>query len=455
MELLQKLKSKFRGIFKNDGAQTMTLERLERLFSGGISVSSFGGRASDLSEITYYTCLKVLSESLGKLPCYLIDDEKRRIHNNPVSYVLAVCPNEYQTPSQFFTYLEFCRNHYGNAYAYIQRDPYNGKPVSLLPLEPRRVQIWINNTDKYLSRRYLYIYSDIGGKQYEISPDEMLHVKAWLTDDNLLVGRSAREILATSLAGAKASSEFLNDLYQRGLLARACVKYVGDLRPASQEALLNRIEEQANFNGRRMIALPVGFDIQRLDLNLTDSQFFELKRFSAQQIAAVFGVEPNQLNDYSKASYANSVAQNLSFYVDTLLPIVNNYEQEFRVKLLSSAEIRKGWKVKFNINAILRPDPSAQATIMATMLANGVYTLDEVRGMLDMPPHEDGLGSTPLLNAAYKPLKDIEQEEEEQPEETPPIDDTSTEDTTAEDTTDDADDDTTEEVNADVTDNKE
>lgn len=384
----------------------MSVDRLNSLFSTGGDVI-FGSRSSDLSEITYYTCLKVLSESVGKLPCYVIDEDKKRLDGHAVNYTLNVRPNEYQTPSQFFTYLEFCRNHYGNCYVYIQRG-LNGQPENLLPLDPHRVQLWVNNTAVFTDRSYYYVYSDIGGKQFSILPDDMLHVKAWLTEDNLLIGRSAREILATSLAGARASSEFLNDLYQHGLLARACIKYVGDLKPASQEALLNRLEEQANMHGRRMIALPVGFDVQKLDLNLTDSQFFELKRFSAQQIAAVFGVEPNQLNDYSKASYANSVAQNLSFYVDTLLPIVTNYEQEFRTKLLTHDEINKGLKVKFNINAILRPDPATQADIITKLIANGVYTLDEARGWLDMPPHEDGTGNQPLINAAYKPLKDIE-----------------------------------------------
>lgn len=415
MALLQRLTEKLRGVFKNQIPRGATFSSLNDFFT----VGAFGRGTSDLSEITYYTCLKVLSESLGKLPCYVIDEEKRRVRGHEVNYALNVRPNEYQTPSQFFTYLEFCRNHYGNCYAFIQRDR-RGAIEKLLPLDPRQVQIWINNTAHFTRRFFYYRYSDVGGQQYYIAPEDMLHVKAWLADDTLLVGRSAREMLATSLAGAKASSEYLNDLYQHGLVARAVVKYIGDLKASSQEILLTRLEEQANAHGRRMIALPIGFDIQPLDMKLTDTQFFELKRFSAQQIAAVFGVEPNQLNDYSKASYANSVAQNLSFYVDTLLPIVTNYEQEFRTKLLTRSEISKGLKVKFNINVILRPDPSAQANIISTFVANGLYTLDEARGWLDMPPHENGIGEMPLINAAYKPLEDIGAEEPAPSEEAPP-----------------------------------
>ena len=37
---------------------------------------------------------------------------------------------------------------------------------------------------------------------------------------------------------------------------------------------------------------------QPLDIKLSDSQFFELKKYTALQIAAAFGVKPNQINDY-------------------------------------------------------------------------------------------------------------------------------------------------------------
>ena len=404
MSRWQALKARVMSVFRNVASERhMTIGRLNDFFTAG----SYGSTADALSEITYYTCLKVLSESVGKMPMYLIDEHKRRIADHALNALLANRPNDFQTPSRFFTLMEFWRNHFGNAYAYIKRDP-RGALESLLPLDPRRVQVWINNTTHWTSRRFYYSYTDpLRGSIEYIKPEEMIHVTSWLLDDNQLLGRSVREILATSLAGAKASNEFLNDLYQRGLLARAVIKYVGDLKPASQEALLNRLEEQANANGRRMIALPIGFDIQSLDMKLTDTQFFDLRRYSAQQIAAAFGVEPIQLNDYSKASYQNSTAQNLSFYVDTLLVIVSQYEQEFRAKLLTPAETKAGWRLKFNVGVILRADPSAQAEIIAKLLATGVYTIDEARALLDREPCEDELGKTHLINGAYRQLKEL------------------------------------------------
>lgn len=364
------------------------------------------GKGADLAEVTYFVCIKTLSEAMSKLPLYLIDREKRRQTSHEISRLIGIEPNAYQTFSQLMAATEYSRNHYGNAYIYVNRDA-SGKLETLIPLDAWRVQVWIDNTSELTARRYYYMYSDVRGQIYSFKPGEVLHFKNWLTDENLLIGRSTREILATSLKGMKASTAFLNDLYQRGLIARAYVKYIGDLKPTMQEELLNRLEEQARTNSRRMIALPVGFDIQPLDLKLTDSQFSELRQYSALQIAAAFGIKPNFLNDYSKSSYANSSMQNLTFLTDTLLSIVVGYEQELTRKLLTSTEQAAGYRFKFNTNILLRSDPSAQAEIISKLLANGVYTIDEARGLLDREPCTDAIGSEHLINAAYKKLSEV------------------------------------------------
>ena len=351
MALLQKIKSKLVSLKKvfnsTGGGNTITMSQIMEMFSGSYNAEL----GTDLSEIVYFTCLKVLSESLGKMPCYLMDSDKRRISNHNAIWFLTVKPNEYQTPAQFFTYNEFNRNHYGNAYNYINR--VDGKISGLYPLDPRCVQIWVNNSESFTERPYYYFYTDTRtGKSYYFTPEDILHFKSWLTDDSGLAGKSVREILASSFNGAKASTKFLNNLYQNGLTASAVVKYSGDLKQESQDKLLDNIIAQSKENGRRLITLPIGFDIQKLDMSLADSQFFELKKYTALQIAAAFGISPDQINDLTKSSYASSAAQQLAFLQNTLLFIITNYEQELNCKLLTRQEISSGLHFKFNQNVL-------------------------------------------------------------------------------------------------------
>lgn len=398
MKLLDKIKKKIRN--SSDSADVISLSTINELFFN--NQANTGG--PDISEITYFTCLKTLAESIGKMPLYLMDDNKNRIMDHDVMQLFNVQPNQYMTPIQFFTYLEYCRNHYGNAYAYIAMN--GGKFIGIYSLDPRRIEIWVNNTEEFTRRSFYYRYMDErNGNSYWFLPDEIIHVKSWITGDSGLSGKSVREILATNMAGSKASQKFLNDLYQKGLTANAVVKYVGDLSKEKQSLLLSRIEEQARENGRRIITLPIGFDIQTLDLKLTDSQFYELKKYNALQIAAAFGIKPNNLNDYSKSSYANSSAQNLSFYVDTLLYNITLYEQELNRKLLTRKEQNNGLEFKFNVKVILRGDPTQQADVLQKLVSTSIYSPNDARRQLDIPPTKGG--DVHIVNGSYVALQDI------------------------------------------------
>jgi HK97 family phage portal protein len=130
--------------------------------------------------------------------------------------------------------------------------------------------------------------------------------------------------------------------------------------------------------------------LEPLNIKLTDSQFFELKKYTALQIAGAFGIKPNQINDYEKSSYANSEMQNISFYIDTELYILKQYEEEINYKMLDPAERQDGKYFKFNENVILRTDAKSQATILTGYVQNGIYTPNEARSLRDLPRKEGG-----------------------------------------------------------------
>lgn len=395
MKLWDNLKKKF-----SNSDAGVSLAEINDLFFN--SANKVGG--ADLAEITYFTCLKTLSENLGKMPVYLMDVDKNRVVRHETNRVLGVAPNSVMSPIQFFSQLEYCRNHFGNAYAYIER--HNAKLTAMHILDPRKVQVWVNDTEDFTARGFYYRYFDTrSGKEYWIEPEDILHIKAWITEESGYVGKSVREILAANMAGNKAAQDFLVNLYAHGLTANTVIKYMGDLSRENQKAMLRHIEAQARDENRRMIMLPIGTDIQTLDLKLTDSQFYELRKYNALQIAAAFGVNPDHLNDYTKSSYNNSAMQNLQFYVNTLLYNVTLYEQEMNRKLLTRAEQERGLGFKFNVWTILRGDPSQQADILQKLVQSSIYSPNEARSKLDAPPTKGG--DVHMVNGSYVRLEDI------------------------------------------------
>jgi HK97 family phage portal protein len=146
-----------------------------------------------------------------------------------------------------------------------------------------------------------------------------MHFKTSMTFDGI-TGIPVKDILKTTVEGSLESQKFMNNLYKTGLTGKAVLEYTGDLNKDAKDRLVKGFEEFANGskNAGKIIPVPLGMKLVPLDIKLTDSQFFELKKYTALQIAAAFGIKPNQINDYEKSSYASAEAQNLAFYVDTL-----------------------------------------------------------------------------------------------------------------------------------------
>lgn len=362
--------------------QRITLEQLVDLLDLG------GVPRSKLSEATYFTCLKVLSEGVGKLPLKLLRtstgqgvEEER---GDPLYRVLRYRPNRLLTATRFWTDMEMSRNHFGNAYARIDG---SGASLALWQLPSPQVQVWWDNRHILSDReRVWYIWSAPDGQRYKLSDEEVLHFRTWLSLDGV-TGLSVQEILRTTIDGNMKSQQMLNKLYENGFTAKAAVQYTGDLNADLERRFMAGLEDYATGKvdtSKNLIPIPLGSKIEPLNIKLTDGQFIEVKKYSALQVAAAFGVKPNQINDYEKSSYASSEAQQLAFLTDTLLWIIKDYEEEITAKLVPEERQAAGVAAKFNTAVILRADTKTQIDSMAQAVSNSIYTPDEARAYLDM-----------------------------------------------------------------------
>ncbi len=370
-----------------------------------------------VSEVTYFTCLKMLSETLGKMPLKFRQDTEKgvqRVKSNKVHSILRTRPNAIMTPSTFWATIEQNRNHYGNAYVWIRRkfkkQKFGGiEEIQDLWIMPsNNVQVLLDDQGYFGAKgRIWYLYTDkYSAEQYLFNSDDVMHFKTSYSFDGVL-GVPVREILKTTLEGGLESQTFMNNLYKSGLTAKAVLEYTGDLNTEAKERLVKGFEDFANGskNSGKIIPVPLGMKLVPLDIKLTDSQFFELKKFNALQIAGAFGIKPNQLNDYEKSSYSNSEMQQLSFYVDTVLFILKQYEEELNYKLLTKDEIENGYHFKFNEKVLLRTDSKTQMEILAKGVNNGLIKPNEGRDELGYPATEGG--DQLVMNGNYIPITDI------------------------------------------------
>ena len=376
-----------------------------------------------LGEVTYFTCLKMLSETLGKMPIKFYQKAEQGIEEagiNATYSLLKTRPNPQMTPSIFWTTVENNRNHYGNAYVWIEKEfkrkKYGGdieiKNLWIMPSSDTTVIVDDKGVFGTTGDIYYWYTDRYSGESYLFPSGDVMHFKTSMSFDGL-TGAPVRDILKETIQGGLESQILMSNLYKGGLTARAALQYTGDLSPKLEKKLVARLEEYANGanNAGKFIPIPIGMKLEPLNIKLTDSQFFELKKYSALQIAGAFGIKPNQINDYEKSSYANSEMQNISFYIDTELYILKQYEEEINYKLLEPSETAEGKYFKFNENVILRTDAKSQAEILTSYIQNGIYTPNEARSFLNKPRVEGG--DALICNGNYIKVADIGNDQEE------------------------------------------
>lgn len=354
---------------------------------------------SELSEATYFACLKVLSETLGKLPLKLLKHNENNgvtvCRTHPLYRVLNERPNKFMTATTFWSTVEYNRNHHGNAYVLINTKKKSNKvETSLWVLPSDCVEIWYDDAKKINDIPDIYYRYSCTAGTFTFGSEEILHFKTSSTFDGI-TGMSVRERLKSTIIGNNKAQELVNQMYDNGFTAKAVVQYTSSLSDENAKEFAKGIEKFATGKYsdeelKNIIPIPLGATLTPLNIKLADNQFIEVKKYSALQIASAFGIKPYQIGDYEKSSYSSAEAQQLSFYIDTMLYIIKQYEEEISYKLLSDEEESEGYHFKFNVAVILRADQKTQVETLSKGVSNFIYTPNEARAFLDLEAKEGG-----------------------------------------------------------------
>lgn len=368
-----------------------------------------------MAETTYFTCIKVLSEAIGKMPLKLYEetaDGIKRAEMTDTYRLLSLRPNSYMTATTFWTLCEMFCQHYGNAYVWIDGEikragRYGGRYQinGFYPMHPNNVTILVDDAGVFGTTGciyYQYTNPDTGAMTI-LRDSEVLHFKSWYTEDGI-VGLPVRKILSDVIDGANSASAYESNLYKNGLTASMVMQYTGNYDQKKIAEIQRKFADRLTGPQAAGKVIPVPLDLQLtpLNLSLTDAQFVELRKYTALQIGAAFGVKSSALNDLENSKYASSEYESIAFLVDTLLPRLKMFEEEINAKVLTPKEYKAGMYYKFNEKVLLRTDSKTQSEILRNYVQGGIYTPNECRHLLDLQSIEGG--DTLLINGSYVPI---------------------------------------------------
>ncbi|KXZ40016.1 phage portal protein, HK97 family [Alkalithermobacter thermoalcaliphilus JW-YL-7 = DSM 7308] len=386
--------NRFKNLFKTKN-EVVNIDNPALLEWLGIETNDLKGKNA-LKQATVYACVKILSDSIAKLPLKVYQENEgiRKAKDHYIYPLLKLRPNPYMSAIDFWKCVETQRNIYGNAYVWVEyakRGKNAGKIIGLYPIDTTKVQMYVDEKGVINSQNKIYyVVTDNLGNQYKVMPDEMLHFKGFTYDG--IVGISPIEYLKMLIENAGSSTEFLNNSFKNGMQVKGIVHYIGDLNLEAERKFREKFEQMANGlkNANKVALLPIGYRFEPISLTMADAQFIENTQLTIKQIATAFGIKNHQLNDLDRATHTNIVEQQREFYVDTLLPILTMYEQELTYKLFLQREIEQGYYVKFNVDAILRSDIKTRYEAYRVGIQSGFITPNEARAMEEKEPFEGG-----------------------------------------------------------------
>ena len=346
---------------------------------------------------TVNRCIEVLSDSIAKMPIYVMDRETRDRVDHPINDLLMFRPNSVQTPTVMKKMVEANRNSGGNGYIMIIRHPVTMRPQQLIPVPDELCRPFLDTNGLI----WYHVTHPFTGKSMLVEGNDMVHVRAYSRNgwDGISVLQRASEVLA----GGRAAQQYNANYYQNGGHPSGVLSTDADLsrkktdlkdakgNPISYyDAIRSEWEKHYNgpANSGRTAVLDNGLKYEPISISNRDAQFVEQSELSVQDIARFFGVPLYKLQA-GKQSYNSNEQNAIEYIVATLHPIVSQYEEELTYKLLSPSEAKR-YKIRMNMMAELRGDFTSRAAWYKAMREIGVYSVNDILALEDLPDVEGG-----------------------------------------------------------------
>jgi len=347
-----------------------------------------------LMDPTAVACIKILAQSIGKLVPYLYKQTPtgdERVFNHPFKKILCTRPNDFQSTQEF---LEMAVGHLcldGNFYAIKQmREDEKGRIrlLGFLPIEyPSAVQPILRDGKLFyhLTPNPNYGIQYAGG---EWQADEILHIK--MPSTSLLKGQGIIEQARLTLELACTQREHSLNFAERASIPAGIVTLKTDGVEMDPEAYDETVASlTASFAGGalssgQLAVLPGSVEYHQLTVSNADAQFLESRMFGVREIAALFGVPIHMLN-HETPKYSNLEQSKLSFYTETLAPLIARIQNAFDRHL-------EEYDVFFALDEteLTRGDSQQVATNAMNLVKSGIITFNEGRAMIGKP-QLDGL----------------------------------------------------------------
>lgn len=328
-----------------------------------------------------YAAVTRIANTVASIPVHVYKGRERQ-DTHPLEKLLNLSPNPSMSAYIFKQTMEAFRNTEGMAYALIIRDGL-GEITRLDVLDPTRVRPLIERDS-----REIWCDITLEGKMYPIPGYMVLALKHMSA--NGISGIRPLDVLRGSLDyDAEVKEISLNQLdgINHGVMLEVPGQALDETRKAQIVAdFLDAYES----SGQRVLVLEGGIKATTFNQSPVDAQLMDVERITRNRVATVYNLPPHMLGDYSDTSFSTAEQQMQEFLQLTIIPVVQQWEDELNRKLLSDADYKAGYRFRFDTDSLIRADMVAMANKYQMAIRGGWMRMNEVREREGLPPDPNG-----------------------------------------------------------------
>lgn len=360
--------------------------RLQAMYGGS---ESYSGKHIDaesaLESTAIYAGVKMIAEDVGSLPFFTYRrsaDRKstEKAYDHPLYRTLHDLVNPDISASEFVEALTAHALLGLDGFARIDR---MDSGIFLWPWNPVNVRVEWN---RY--RQPVFIYKEGNAAEKTYQRDEVFHLKGFtltgLRGDNVL--QRARHAIGLTLATEEYASRYFAQDATPGLVLERPTG-IPTLSPEGIQTL--KAAWVKWYRGLKHKWEPAvvqeGVKVNVLTPKAAESQIVEQRKFQVLEVCRLLRLPPHKLADTDRQAYASIEAENIEYVGRTLSPWVRRWRDAVYRCLLTFDEQRAGnvW-AEHSVEAMQRGDFATQSEGFRKMLEKGVYSINDVRRMLNL-----------------------------------------------------------------------
>lgn len=370
---------------------------LDALAIGGISATGVRVSLENAMGVpAIWAAVNFISGTMAGLPLHLFENTADGVKksDDDLSSILHDAVNDECSSFDWRKYSFERTLSGGRQLTYIERSP-TGKIIGLFPLEPSKVTV------RMVAGKKKYIYRPRLAKPTTYNASEIIDIPFMLKAD-MVTALSPIMAHKDTIGLAIAATTFGSRLFNNGGIPPFIIS--GNFQSgAAAKRASNDLEEavmQASRENRQALAIPKDHTITPLGVDPEKAQLVELKKFIIQEVARIYSLPPNFLQDLSTGTFSNVEQQDLHLVKHTIKRWAEQAEQEYNLKMFGFGN--KKYFVKYNLDGLMRGDLKSRMESYARGINNAVLTPNEARALENRSA--DPQGNVLLIQGATVPL---------------------------------------------------